>query len=73
MSDINVLLRDMTCRIRGFTRANPDMSYTIVLNARLSHEMLMRVYLHEIEHIEGGDLHRDDITAGEIEEKRRLS
>ena len=73
MSDVNIQLRDMPCRIRGFTRANPDMSYTIVLNARLNHEMLMSVYLHEIEHIEGGDFHRDDLTAGEIEEERRLN
>lgn len=67
MSDINVLFRDMPCRIRGFTRANPDMSYTIVLNARLSREALLRTYLHEIKHIEGGDLYRVDMTAGEIE------
>lgn len=71
MSDINVQFRDMPSRIRGFTRANPDMSYTIVLNSRLSYEMRMQTYYHEIQHIEGGDLYRDDMTAGEIEEERK--
>ena len=71
MNDINIQLRNMPSRIRGFTKANPDMSYTIVLNSRLSYEMRMQTYLHEIKHIEGGDLYRDDMTAGEIEEERK--
>lgn len=51
-------LVDMPCSVRGFaTRTvEPDGDYyTIVLNARLTHEMHQRSYKHEEQHIESGD------------------
>ncbi len=71
MDEITVLLEDLPYDVKGFTRANPDMSFTIVLNARLSHEELIQTYLHELSHIVGGDFYRLDMTAGQIEAARR--
>lgn len=53
--DINVLLADMPGTIGAYTVFNADMSYTIVLNARLNHERQLLAYHHEMKHIENGD------------------
>jgi len=66
MSEINVCLVDLPVSVRGFVRENPDLSYTIVLNARLSRENLMRVYRHELRHIRRNDFDRPE-TADHIE------
>lgn len=53
--DVNVVLADMPGTISAYTVANPDFSYTIVLNSRLNHERQRRAYNHEMFHIENGD------------------
>lgn len=68
MTDVKLL--DMPYSIKGFTRHNPDVSYTIVLNARYDHETLLKTYLHELEHIEHDDFYNEEMTADGIEQKR---
>ena len=55
MDDIFVTMADLPCSIGAFVVANNDMTYTIVLNSRLSHEKNIASYWHEIAHIRRGD------------------
>lgn len=41
--------------VRSYVVANPDMTYTIVLNSNLSREQNVRSYAHELDHIRNGD------------------
>lgn len=52
---VGVWLIDLPCTVHGYTRKNTDDSYTIVINARMSSEMQIAVYDHEIGHINNGD------------------
>lgn len=56
--DVNVVLADLPSRISAYTVANPDFSYTVVLNSRLNHERQMLAYVHEMDHIKNGDYDR---------------
>lgn len=58
---INVVLENLPCGIRGFTRINDEDSATIVLNARLSQEMNADTYQHECEHIQNEDVNKTAI------------
>lgn len=53
--DVNVIFADMPVSIPGFVKANPDTSYTIILNARHTQERRMIAYQHEMKHIINGD------------------
>ncbi|MDF3000562.1 MAG: hypothetical protein K0Q48_681 [Bacillota bacterium] len=66
---IGVHLVDLPHGVRGFTKKNKDGSYTIMINARLSSEMQIATYDHEIMHIENGDYDRK-IDVNETERKR---
>lgn len=46
---------DLPVTIKGFTIMNSDDSFTIFINARLCSEMQIKVYDHEIEHINKKD------------------
>ena len=52
---INVELINLPTTIRGFSKKTGD-DYTIVLNAKMSQDIMRRTYRHELEHIERGDL-----------------
>lgn len=56
--DVNVILIDMPPSIPAYSVANPDLSYTIVLNSRLNYERQLRAYHHEMEHIKNGDFEK---------------
>lgn len=58
MNDINVLYADMPPTIRSYVVSNADMSYTIVLNGRLTREQNLVSYKHELDHISNGDYDR---------------
>lgn len=63
----HVELVDLPTTIRGFTKKTED-DYTIVINARMSENIRLRTYQHELEHIERGDLDSlDDIDRIEKE------
>lgn len=55
IEDINVIYVDMPPSIKAYTVNNPDCTYTIVLNSRLSMEQHMSSYRHELLHIMNGD------------------
>lgn len=63
-----VRLYKLPTTIRGFSRKNEDMTYTIVLNSRLNSEMQKKCFKHEMKHIDNGDFDRsDDVDAVEVE------
>lgn len=66
MEYIGVYLVDLPHCVRGYTKKNKDGSYTIVINARLSSEMQIATYDHEIRHIESGN-YDHAIEVNEIE------
>lgn len=58
MNDFRTVLEDLPTTVRGFVRLC-DGEYTIVLNARLTHDANRRTYAHELRHITDGDLFSD--------------
>lgn len=56
--DVNVILADMPAAVGAYSIANPDLSYTVVINARLNRERQLEAYQHEMAHIECGDYER---------------
>lgn len=71
-NNINIALNsDLPETIRGLTVANTDGTYTVVLNARHSRETLEKTLLHEVKHIENGDVESvEDIEKIETEIRR---
>lgn len=55
IQNINTVLVNMPGTISAYTISNADMSYTIVLNARLNCERQLKAYQHEMNHIKNGD------------------
>lgn len=53
--DVNTVLASMPGSIAAYTIINADLSYTVVLNSRLSHERQLQAYQHELNHIYCGD------------------
>lgn len=68
--DVFVKYYDMPPRIKSFVRANPDGSYTIVINSRLSIESRLARYEHELRHIQGGDFDYDKDDSVQLLEAR---
>jgi hypothetical protein len=52
-----VVLADMPASIKGYVCKIGD-DIVIVINARLSHEQQQIEYIHEVEHIQTGDIYR---------------
>lgn len=55
MHEINTILQELPYTIKSYVVSNSDLSYTVVLNSRLSHEQNFISYQHELEHIHNGD------------------
>ena len=55
--DCNVIYQNLPTTIRSYCVETPDGYHTIVLNARMSHEMNRRGYDHEVGHILRDDFH----------------
>lgn len=55
MDNVFVRYMDFPATIRSFVVANKDLTYTIVLNSKLSHEQNLISYQHELDHILRGD------------------
>ena len=55
MEDVFVRYMELPSTIRSFVVANKDLSYTILLNSKLSHEQNLISYQHELDHILRGD------------------
>ena len=65
---ITCILENLPTTIRSFCRENPDGSYTVVINARLTLEGARAAFRHELSHINGGDF--TDADTDEIENAR---
>lgn len=50
---------------RGYVTTNADGDYTVVLNARMSYDMNVQTYVHELKHIYYDDF--KDGNVGDIE------
>lgn len=59
MNTYPVYYIDLPTTIGGFSRKTPE-GYCVVINARLSSEAQRRVYFHEVDHIERGDLDSEE-------------
>ena len=59
-------LADLPNDVGGFVCENEDGEYTILLNSRHSWERNRETMLHELEHIEKGDL-LDGVAVGDVE------
>lgn len=51
----------------GHVNPNLDGSYSVFINAKLDYDTQVRVYLHELWHIENGDFDRSDVDKIEFE------
>lgn len=65
--NINTQVIDMDNYVCEQVVANADDSYTIFINARLSHERQLLAYAHALRHIQNGDFEKN--SADEIEEE----
>lgn len=52
---VNCIYANMPSAVKAYTVCNADMTYTIVLNSRLTREQHLISYHHEMNHIENGD------------------
>lgn len=74
--DVNVILFNFRGPEREAVIHNEDDSYTIFINARLSHEGQLRAYEHAMRHITQNDFEKHDIqsieaVAHEITENKK--
>ena len=68
--EIYIYYIDMPHSVTSNIVENPDGSFTIYINSRLSYEMQLNGYLHELDHISRNDFDcHDDIH--EIERRLR--
>ena len=58
--DVIVKICDLPPKIKAFTRANPDGSYTVILNAQMCHAGQVAAFNEELRHISCGDFDRID-------------
>lgn len=71
MSEINVFIIDFPygTTARETVTLNEDGSYSIFINARMSHEMQLKAYEHALDHIKNNDFYADR-SVQEIEAER---
>lgn len=63
--NVNTQLIDMDVRVAEHVIKNNDDTYTVLLNARLSHERQLEAYSHALQHIHNDDFEKE--TADKIE------
>ena len=61
MDNINTIYANLPTAISAYVVENSDMSYTIVLNSRLSHEKNLDSYRHELKHILENDFSKGNV------------
>ena len=72
IQDVNCKLVSLPATIKSYVVQNSDMSYTILLNNRLTHEQNMLCYAHEMSHIINHDFDKNaDIN--EIERNAHMA
>lgn len=66
--DVIIRYENMPTTLQSFVRENPDMSVTVVMNARCSRKANIAAYWHEIKHLDRDDLNSKD-PADQIEQE----
>lgn len=61
MNDVTTRIINLPTTIRAYTKQTADGSYTVFVNARLSRDMQIKAYRHEVEHISGQDFEKEDV------------
>lgn len=61
VDDLNIVFADMDTRIKEQVIYNTDGSYTILLNARHSHDSLKKAFDHALDHIRNNDWEKSDV------------
>lgn len=59
--EVNVVLIDFPAKGKEMVIPNEDGSYTVLINAKLSHNMRLEAYEHAMKHIENDDFEKDDV------------
>lgn len=57
--DVNTIEISLPTTISAYVVSNPDSSFTIVLNSRMTFERRMQSYRHELQHLQNGDYERN--------------
>lgn len=68
--DVNVILLDFPNNQKEMVVSNEDGSYTILINAKLSHEAQLRAYNHALKHINDDDFKKMDVQEIETQAHR---
>ena len=66
MTDVPVVLKDLPVKIHGFVCLGSDYEPIIIINSRLSREQQQKAYMHELLHIQRGEMF--DINYHEYEQ-----
>lgn len=59
--DVNVFLVNFPCPGEEMVVPNEDLSYTIMINARLSYERQIEAYYHALKHITENDFEKENV------------
>lgn len=59
--DIGVYFLNMDTAVHEEVHLNTDGSFSIFINARISHEQQMRAYHHAIKHIMENDFNKENV------------
>lgn len=65
--NVNTILMDMDVLIPEHIVRNSDDSYSIFINARLSHDRQLDAYKHALKHIENDDFEKQNVDKIELE------
>lgn len=60
MSEIPIILKDLSVGVNGFVCLGSDYEPIIVINSRLSRENQLKTYRHEKDHIDRGEMFNED-------------
>jgi hypothetical protein len=70
--DINTQLIDMDVLVSEQISKNSDGSYTIFINARLSHERQIEAYAHALRHIQENDFEKENADQIEVDAHKKF-
>lgn len=69
MLDYTVNYVSLSGRVKGFSTRGVDDDYIIFINQNLNYEQQKDALIHELKHIENGDLDDFDCSVSQIENK----
>ena len=63
IQDVNVVFLDFPNKGKEMVVENEDGTYTVLINARLTHEQQLKEYLHAIGHIFSEDFQKENVQS----------